>query len=105
MILGSGNVVHNLRTMRFGLPGNQAYDWAMEFDKTVAGQVEAGDLAGLADFQNLGALAKQAHPSHEHYLPLLYAAGAVHAGEPAQAFNTSFQAASISMRSFIWQGQ
>ncbi len=105
LIVGSGNTVHNLRTMRFGVPSNQAYDWAIEFDNTVARQVEAGDLAALADFQNLGAVAKQAHPSHEHYLPLLYAAGAVHAGEAAHAFNTNFQAASIAMRSFMWKGQ
>jgi 4,5-DOPA dioxygenase extradiol len=102
LIVGSGNIVHNLRTMRFGVPGNQAYDWAIEFDTTVAQQVETGDLAALANFQNRGAVAKQAHPSHEHYLPLLYAAGAVDAGEPVRAFNTSFQAASISMRSFMW---
>ena len=105
LIVGSGNVVHNLRTMRFGVPSNQAYDWAIEFDNTVAKHVEAGDLAALADFQNLGSVAKQAHPSHEHYLPILYAAGAVLPGETARAFNTNYQAASIAMRSYVWGGQ
>ena len=102
LIVGSGNVVHNLRAARFGVPSNQAYDWALEFDKTVAGQVTSGNLKDLADFQKLGALATQAHPSYDHYLPLLYAAGAVHAGEAVRSFNTNYQAASIAMRSFIW---
>jgi 4,5-DOPA dioxygenase extradiol len=102
LIVGSGNVVHNLRAARFGVAPNQAYDWAIEFDKVVADQIQSGNLKALQDFQKLGVLAQQAHPSHEHYLPLLYAAGAVHAGEAPRSFNTSYQAASISMRSVIW---
>lgn len=102
LIVGSGNVVHNLRAARFGVPANQAYDWAIEFDKVVADQVASGNLKALADFQKLGALAAQAHPSYDHYLPILYSAGAVHAGEAVKSFNTNYQAASIAMRSFVW---
>ena len=102
LIVGSGNVVHNLRAAQFGVASNHAYDWAVEFDSTVEQQVSSGHLAALADFQKLGALAKQAHPSHEHYLPILYAAGAVNAGESVRSFNTDYQAASIAMRSFMW---
>lgn len=102
LIVGSGNVVHNLRAARFGVPANQAYDWAIEFDKVVADQVASGNLKALADFQKLGALAAQAHPSYDHYLPILYSAGAVHAGEAVKSFNTNYQAASIAMRSFAW---
>ena len=75
LILGSGNIVHYL---------------------------QQGNLDALPNFQKLGQLAKMAHPTHEHYLPLLYAAGAVDAREPLRFFNTSFQAGSISMRSVIW---
>ena len=102
LIVGSGNVVHNLRAAKFGAGGHPAYDWAIEFDSMVGGCLQSGNLAALQDFQKLGELAKLAHPSHEHYLPLLYAAGAVHDGEPVRSFNISFQAASISMRSAIW---
>jgi 4,5-DOPA dioxygenase extradiol len=56
----------------------------------------------LQDFLQLGELARLAHPTHDHFLPLLYAAGAALPGEPAQFFNDSFQGASISMRSVIW---
>jgi 4,5-DOPA dioxygenase extradiol len=102
LIVGSGNIVHNLRAMRSDATAAQAYDWALEFDAMVQNHVEAGTLSALSNFQALGTLAQQAHPSHEHYLPLLYAAGAVHANETAHVFNTGFQGASISMRSVIW---
>ena len=102
LIVGSGNLVHNLRAARFGTRPDQAYDWAIEFDKVVGQQIESGDLAGLQDFQKLGSLAQQAHPSFEHYLPVLYTAGAATPGESVRSFNTNFQAASISMRSVVW---
>ena len=81
---------------------DDAYDWAIEFDNLIGGHIQTGNLAALQDFQKPGELAKLAHPSHEHYLPLLYAAGAVDEGEPVRSFNESFQAASISMRSAMW---
>ncbi len=102
LLVGSGNTVHNLRTMQMSAASNQAYDWALEFDQAVAGYLEAGDFAALQDFQRLGAVAHQAHPTHEHFLPLLYTAGATDAGEAPTFFNTGFQAASISMRSVVW---
>ena len=102
LIVGSGNVVHNLQQMQRGASGSQAYDWALEFDQTIGGYLQQGNLAALQNFQKLGALAKMAHPTYEHYLPLLYAAGAVDAKEPMRFFNTSFQGGSISMRSVVW---
>ena len=102
LIVGSGNVVHNLQQMQRGASGSQAYDWALEFDQTIGGYLQQGNLGALQNFQKLGALAKMAHPTYEHYLPLLYAAGAVDANEPMRFFNTSFQGGSISMRSVVW---
>ncbi len=102
LIVASGNIVHNLRATRYGAAPDQAYDWAIEFDRMVCEQVEHGQLSGLCEFQGLGAVASQAHPTHEHYLPLLYAAGAVDAEEKPRFFNANFQAASISMRSVVW---
>lgn len=102
LIVGSGNVVHNLRALQRTQSAAQAYDWAIEFDQMVADKVEQRDLAGLADFQQLGAVAQMAHPTYEHYLPLLYAAGAVGPDESAQFFNADYQMAAISMRSMIW---
>ena len=102
LIVASGNIVHNLRQMQRGAAGNQAFDWALEFDQTIGGQLQQGRLDALQNFLTLGTLAKMAHPTHEHYLPLLYAAGAADAGEPMRFFNTNFQGGSISMRSVVW---
>ena len=102
LIVASGNIVHNLRQMQRGAGGNQAHDWALEFDQTIGGYAQQGNLDALQNFQKLGSLAKMAHPTHEHYLPLLYAAGAVDAREPMRFLNTSFQGGSISMRSMVW---
>jgi 4,5-DOPA dioxygenase extradiol len=80
----------------------QAYPWAFEFDAKTAELLEKGALPDLADFQKLGQVAQMAHPTYDHYLPLLHAAGAVHAGEKMRFFNERFQAGSISMRSVVW---
>jgi len=102
LIVGSGNVVHNLPQMQRGAASSQAFDWALEFDQTIGVYVQQGNLDALQNFLKLGSLAKMAHPTHEHFLPLLYAAGAVEAGEPMRFMNTSFQGGSISMRSMVW---
>jgi 4,5-DOPA dioxygenase extradiol len=102
LIVGSGNTVHNLRTMRRDAPEDQAYDWAIEFDRVTANHIAQGRLSALNDFQQLGPVAQMAHPTWEHYLPLLYAAGAVHEEDTPRVFNEGFQGASISMRSVVW---
>lgn len=102
LIVGSGNTVHNLRTMRRDVADNQAYEWAIEFDRITAEHIAQQRLPSLCDVQQLGAVAQMAHPSWEHYLPLLYAAGAVHADDKPHFFNEGFQGASISMRSVMW---
>ena len=106
LIVGSGNIVHNLRAMRFDGPAGQTYDWAAEFDAIVTDHVAQGRLSALQDFQKLGQIAQMAHPTYEHYLPLLYAAGAASVdlrNDTPKFFNADFQGASISMRSVIWR--
>jgi 4,5-DOPA dioxygenase extradiol len=102
LIVGSGNIVHNLRAMMRTAPDGQGTDWALEFDAITARHIRQGDTTALANFLNLGALTRAAHPTHDHYLPLLYAAGAVHDGEAPRFFNEGFQMGSISMRSVAW---
>ena len=102
LIVGSGNVVHNLRAMVQTDSDTQAQSWALEFDAITAHHIQSGNHAELANLLSLGALAQQAHPTHEHYLPLLHAAGAVHPGEAPRFFNEGFQMGSISMRSVVW---
>ena len=102
LIVGSGNIVHNLRALQREAPATAAYDWAIAFDSAIAAQIAQGQLDALADFQSQGETARQAHPTYYHFLSLLYAAGAVRAGEAPRFFNAGFQAASISMRSVLW---
>ncbi len=102
LIVGSGNIVHNLRATQRGVASNQAYDWAIQFDQVVASQLESGKLDLLPDFQKSGQLAQLAHPTHDHYLPLLHAAGAADGKDKVRTFNDNFQSASISMRSVVW---
>jgi 4,5-DOPA dioxygenase extradiol len=102
LVVASGNIVHNLRTMQRQVADDQAYDWAVAFDTHIAQAIVRGDADALVNFRSMGEAAQLSHPSWEHYLPLLYAAGAAEAGEPVRFFNEGFQAASISMRSVVW---
>jgi 4,5-DOPA dioxygenase extradiol len=102
LIVCSGNVVHNLRSLQPGASPHQAYEWATAFDQTITRQLESGQPQEVQNFQSLGAVAQQSHPSYEHFLPMLYAVGAVDADEKPVFFNTDFVMASIAMRSVIW---
>jgi 4,5-DOPA dioxygenase extradiol len=75
LILGTGQLVHNLRLAGSRTRPVPPYDWAVEFDETCKAWVDARDFRSAARFHTLGELALMAHPTHEHYLPLLYALG------------------------------
>ncbi|MCX7891477.1 MAG: 4,5-DOPA dioxygenase extradiol [Burkholderiales bacterium] len=100
MIVASGNIVHNLALMR---PGAAPYDWALEFDAYVAGALERGDDDALADYTRAGRAAELAVNTAEHYLPLLYAAGARRDGDALEFFNEGFDLASVSMRGVVFR--
>ncbi|QHE83510.1 4,5-DOPA dioxygenase extradiol [Hydrogenophaga sp. BPS33] len=80
LILGSGNVVHNLMTHRRGEAF--AYDWAERFNDQVRERLLAGDHEALADDAWLGDAGRLSVPTPEHYLPLLVVAGAAGADAP-----------------------
>lgn len=102
LIVASGNIVHNLPAMRRGTAPDQAYDWVVAFDERIAQWIAQGQLDQLPQFQQLGELARLAHPTYEHFLPLLHAAGAADPGEAVEFFNVGMQGASISMRCVVW---
>ncbi len=99
LILGSGNVVHNLRAMR---PGGQPMDFAVEFDTLFADRLTERDFGALADAEGLGALLTAAHPSVDHYLPALTVAGASDAHDELTFMTDAIDLGSVSMRSFIF---
>ena len=101
LIIGSGNVVHNLGERGGTGITETPRDWAVEFDKRMASAVASGRHSDAIDFLSLGSLATQAHPTYDHFLPFLYSLGLVEPGGPVQTFCEGFQWPGISMRSFV----
>ncbi len=98
LIVGSGNIVHNLPAMRYGI---DAYDWAREFDGRIAEAITRRDYAALAEIDPRDPLTRVSHPTIEHLLPLLYALGAAEETDTPQFFTEGFDLGSISMRSVL----
>ncbi len=96
LILGSGNIVHNLARIDWA---GGAYDWAEEFDGIVRRLIDAGDDESLIAHERLGRTARLSIPTNEHYLPLLYALAVRDTGEKAAYFAEGVTLGSISMRS------
>jgi 4,5-DOPA dioxygenase extradiol len=82
LLLGSGDVVHNLHTYAWGRHLQEPYDWALRFEAHVRACLAARDHASLVNYAAFGREAHLAVPTPEHYLPLLYALGASTPGEP-----------------------
>jgi 4,5-DOPA dioxygenase extradiol len=101
MLLGSGNVVHNLSERGGTGVTPTPRDWAVEFDSRMAAAVMKGDHAQPINFLSLGNLAHQAHPSYDHFLPLLYCLGAAGPQAKVRTFCEGFQWPGISMRGFV----
>ena len=94
LILGSGNVVHNLRRMDWSHP-DSAFDWATQFNDSVRQNLLNGDHAALFDLNQDDA--KLAAPTPEHYWPLLYIAAQQRPGEALHLFNDHIEYGSIGM--------
>lgn len=97
LIAGSGNVVHNLRTVAWDDPDRPPFDWAARFESWVRARVRAGDAEALADYAAQGRDALLAVPTPEHYLPLLYVVAQRRADEPVSFPMEGDQLGSISM--------
>lgn len=102
LILGSGNVVHNLRALRFD---GKPHDFAIEFDALFADRLAARDVAALADSKALGSLLQVAHPSVDHYMPALTVAGAADDGDDLTFMTDAIDLGAVSMRSFVFHAR
>ncbi|TNE81427.1 MAG: 4,5-DOPA dioxygenase extradiol [Bacteroidetes bacterium] len=100
LIVGSGNVVHNLGRVQWGKQGG--YDWAVEFDTKVKNYIDTENHQALVDYTKIGNSANLSIPSNEHYLPLLYVLANRKKGEKPLYFNDTLEMGSISMRSVIF---
>jgi 4,5-DOPA dioxygenase extradiol len=98
LILGSGNLVHNLQLVDWeGGP----LSWAVDFDALAREAIQKGDHERLVHYDELGRTASLSIPTNEHYLPLLYALGASDPGEKVRFFNEQVVLGSISMRGVV----
>ncbi len=101
LLLGSGDIIHNLRL--FSFHDSSAPDWALRFHALSRRLIEIGDHATLADYPRLGGDAHLAIPTPEHYLPLLYVLALQRPGEQPAFFNDAVFSA-LSMTSFVLGG-
>lgn len=97
LILGSGNIVHNLHTYAWGQPGVEAFDWAVRFEKRARELLVDGDLGPLVAYESLGRDAMLSIPTPEHYLPLLYVIGASGNGDHVSFPVEGVDGGSVSM--------
>ena len=97
LILGSGNLVHNLGLVKWQADG---FDWADKFDQQLQTLIVEGDFEKLINYQNLEDW-QLAIPTNEHYLPLLYTLALKGANEKIKFFTEKVTMGSISMRSLI----
>lgn len=95
LVVGSGNVVHNLRLADFGVDGG--FEWAVRFDDDVRRAIEAGDRKALTGYPDRPA-GMLAVPTPDHYLPLLYAAALRRPGETTATLVDGMEAGALSMR-------
>ncbi|RZK43962.1 MAG: 4,5-DOPA dioxygenase extradiol [Pedobacter sp.] len=99
LILGSGNIVHNLRMMNWGMINGGGYDWAIEAQDLFRNLILNKDHQPLTRYESLGSAARLAIPTPEHYLPLLYTLGLQGENEEATLFNDKAIGGSLTMTS------
>ena len=99
LIVGSGNLVHNLHAYAWGKADIPPIDWAVKFERLARECVSSGNHEPLIDYESLGREAKLSVPTPDHYLPLLYILALQKEGEPVGFPVEGFDGGSISMLS------
>ena len=97
LIVGSGNLVHNLHTYAWGRHPREPYDWAVRFETEAKGMMLAGELKPLVEYETLGRDATLSIPTPDHYLPLLYVLAARQQGDLVRFPVEGVDGGSISM--------
>ncbi|MFZ2257210.1 MAG: 4,5-DOPA dioxygenase extradiol [Clostridiaceae bacterium] len=99
LIIGSGNIVHNLR--KVGWDMTDGYSWAVEFDTLIKDAIIEKRFEKVIDYKSNGESARLAVPTPDHYYPLLYVLGASTSADQTFIFNDSCDLGSISMTSYL----
>ena len=102
LIIGSGNIVHNLRRVAWSKlnEDNYGFDWAFEANELFKKLVNEGNHKELINFSKLGSAADLAIPTPEHFLPLLYILGLKKKTDNIEIFNDKAVGGSLTMTSF-----
>lgn len=100
LVLGSGNVVHNLGRVGWDMQGG--YPWAEEFDGYIKRAILDHDPQSVIDFEKAGPSARQAVPMLDHYAPLLYTLGASDPSDEITVFNDACVMGSLSMTGYLF---
>lgn len=106
LIMGSGNMVHNLRMMAFDRMDDSGYgyDWALQMNDTFKRLISAGDHRSLIKYEELGPAARLAIPTPDHYYPLIYALAIQESGDHVEFFNDRAVGGSFTMTSVKLSG-
>lgn len=96
LIIGSGNIIHNLVIMDFSMKAG-GYDWAIELNEQIRKNLEQRNHDYFVNYQNMGKAASLAIPTPDHFYPLLYILGLQNQQESQEIFNDSLIGGSISM--------
>lgn len=99
LIIGSGNMVHNLRMLSWSMIDGGGYDWALEMNDTFKKLIDCKDHESLLHYEQLGGAARLAVPTPEHYLPLVYALAMQEDREDLRFFNDKVIGGSLTMTS------
>ena len=100
LIIGSGNIVHNLGLIDFENIDAATFDWAGEFDGEVKAALEQGRHEELLQLRSRDRATQFAVPTLDHYLPMIYTIALQKKNEPLVFIHEGFQYGSVSMRSF-----
>jgi 4,5-DOPA dioxygenase extradiol len=99
LIVGSGNLVHNLHAYAWGKQDVEPFDWAVRFEETSRQLIESGDHTPLANYEQMGKNAMLSAPTPDHFLPLLYVLAVQRDDESVSFPVEGFDGGSISMLS------
>ncbi len=102
LIIGSGNMVHNLRMAAFDKMNvdNFGFDWAHEMNSVFKKNISERNFSSLINYESLGAGAKLAIPTPDHYYPMIYSLGLIKKNDEVSFFNDKAVAGSLTMTSF-----
>jgi 4,5-DOPA dioxygenase extradiol len=100
LIIGSGNIVHNLRLLDWHNTYGKPFDWAMEFDLFVKNSIDKRDFQPLVEYQKFGKAAQLSVPTNDHYLPMMYTLGLANNSDPITYIYEGYEYGSLSMRCF-----